>query len=71
MTAFYDTSSMLEMGDALFADDVEKWFCSSVSLAELENIKVSQNKSDELKYKARKLTRLLDEHEDMKRSSML
>lgn len=64
MTAFYDTSSMLEMGDALFTDEVEKWFCSSVSLAELENIKVSQSKSDELKYKARKLTRLLDEHED-------
>ncbi len=61
MTSFYDTSSMLAMGDALFKDG-EHFFCSSVSLAELEHIKTNPNKSPDLKHKANKLTKLLDKH---------
>lgn len=64
MTAFYDTSSLLEMGDALFIDDAPHFYISSVTLTELENIKTSQSKSDGLKYKARDLVRLLTWYQD-------
>lgn len=62
MAAFYDTCALLNLGDALFGDGIEPWFCSSVSLAELEDIKTNPRKSDSTKYKARKVTRLMDEH---------
>lgn len=61
MTAFYDTSSLLLAQDKAFE---EHFYISSVTLSELEHIKVSEHKSPELKYKARKLVRLLDEHRD-------
>jgi PhoH-like ATPase len=61
MTAFYDTSSLLLAQDKAFE---EHFYISSVTLSELEHIKVSEHKSTELKYKARKLVRLLDEHRD-------
>lgn len=61
MTAFYDTSSLLLAQDKAFK---EHFYIASVTLSELEHIKVSEHKSPELKYKARKLVRLLDEHRD-------
>ena len=62
MTAFYDTSSLLLAQEKAFA---EPFYLSSVTVAELEHIKVSEHKSGELKYQARKLARMLDERRDM------
>ena len=58
---FYDTCSLLAEidNDDLFA---ERFYISSTSLHELENIKTSKNKTEDVRYKARKLSHLLDEH---------
>ena len=58
---FYDTCSILAEidNDDLFA---ERFYISSISLHELENIKTSKNKTEDVRYKARKLSHLLDEH---------
>ena len=58
---FYDTCSILSEidNDDLFA---ERFYISSTSLHELENIKTSKNKTEDVRYKARKLSHLLDEH---------
>ena len=58
---FYDTCSILAEIDNydLFAD---RFYISSTSLHELENIKTSKNKTEDVRYKARKLSHLLDEH---------
>ena len=42
----------------------ERFFISSVTLQELEEIKISSRKDDEVKYKARKALHLLDENSD-------
>ena len=58
---FYDTCSILAEIDN---DDLfdERFYISSTSLHELENIKTSKNKTEDVRYKARKLSHLLDEH---------
>ena len=58
---FYDTCSLLAEidNDNLFA---ERFYVSSTSLHELEHIKTSKNKIEDVRYKARKLSHLLDEH---------
>ena len=58
---FYDTCSLLAKidNDDLFT---ERFYISSTSLHELENIKTSKNKTEDDRYKARKLSHLLDEH---------
>ena len=58
---FYDTCSLLAEidNDDLFA---ERFYISSTSLHELENIKTSKNKTEDVRYKARKLSHLLAEH---------
>lgn len=56
---FYDTCSLLLKGEELFE---EKFGISSITLEELEHIKVSANKDPEIKYAARRLLRILDEH---------
>ena len=58
---FYDTCSLLAEidNDNLFA---KRFYISSISLHELENIKTSKNKTEDIRYKARKLSHLLDEH---------
>lgn len=61
MTAFYDTSSLLLAQDKAFK---EHFYIASVTLSELEHIKVSEHKSPELKYKARELVRLLTKNRD-------
>ena len=57
----YDTCSLLAEidNDDLFT---ERFYISSISLHELENIKTSKNKTEDVRYKARKLSHLLDEH---------
>lgn len=62
MRAFYDTSALLVAQELAFG---ERFVISSVTISELEHIKVSEHKSAEIKYQARKVVRLLDEHKNM------
>ena len=55
---FYDTSSLLLLSDEELC---EKFIISSVTLAELENIKTSRNKDYEVKLAARHILRKLTE----------
>ena len=59
---FYDTNAVLFLQDRLLED--EKFNISSTTLLELEHIKVSRNKDEETKYRARKALHLLDDHAD-------
>ena len=58
---FYDTNALLELMDDVL---VEPFVISSVTLEELENIKTSKTKTEEIRYKARKVVHLLDENRD-------
>jgi predicted ribonuclease YlaK len=58
---FYDTNAILKLQSKIFTD---RFYISSVTLQELENIKTSHNKDEETKYNARKILHLLDEHQD-------
>lgn len=58
---FYDTNAILKLQDKVFD---EEFIISSVTLQELEHIKVSRNKDDQVKYEARKALHLLDENSD-------
>lgn len=53
---FYDTSSLLNIFDKIFD---EPFVISYISIAELEHIKISSNKDENLKCRARQITRLL------------
>lgn len=59
---FYDTNAVLFLQDRLLED--EKFNISSTTLLELEHIKVSRNKDEETKYRARKVLHILDENSD-------
>ena len=61
MINFYDTSSLLLKVGSLFDENVP-FAISSITLDELENIKTSSNKDQEVKYAARKLLHMLDEN---------
>jgi hypothetical protein len=61
MTKFYDTCSLLKKANTLF-DDSELFAISSITLEELENIKTSTNRDNDVKYSARVLLRALDAH---------
>lgn len=58
---FYDTNATLKLQDKIFEED---FIISSVTLQELEHIKVSRNKDDHVKYEARKVLHLLDDNSD-------
>jgi hypothetical protein len=58
---FYDTSSLLLKVDSLF-EEKERFAISSITLEELEHIKTAANKDADIKYAARKLTHILDNH---------
>lgn len=60
---FYDTCALLTSVDNedLFK---EEFYVSSTTLHEIEHIKTSRNKDEDIKYKARKLSHLLDENFD-------
>lgn len=60
---FYDTCALLHDAKNIFNKD-EKFFISSITLEELENIKTSSNKDEDIKYQARIVTRLLSEKTD-------
>jgi predicted ribonuclease YlaK len=59
---FYDTNALLELQEKLF-ETKDEINISSVTLEELENIKTSGIKSEDVKYKARNVVRLLNQHE--------
>ena len=61
MINFYDTSSLLLKVNSLFEENIP-FAISSITLDELENIKTSSNKDQEVKYAARKLLHMLDEN---------
>ena len=60
---FYDTCSLLLKANTLF-DTNERFAISSITLEELELIKNSSLKDNEIKYSARRLLRALDEHQN-------
>lgn len=61
---FYDTCSLLLAGEGLF-ERGDKFIISSVTFQELENIKTAFNKDAEIKYSARLLLHLFEQHPDM------
>lgn len=60
-TKFYDTNAILELGESIYKD---KFYISSVTIKELEDIKANRNKDDVVKYKARMAVRRLANNED-------
>ena len=56
---FLDTNALLNLQDAAFR---EKFIISQKTLEEIESIKSSNTKDGEVKYKARKIAHLLDDH---------
>lgn len=58
---FLDTNAILDLQKDILKTD---FVISSVTLHELEHIKVSKNKDDETKYRARKAIHILDENTD-------
>lgn len=60
MIKFYDTCSLLKCAEAL-SELSELFAISSITLEELENIKTSTNKDNNIKYAARQILRKLDE----------
>lgn len=61
MTFFYDTNSLLNLQEKLFDN---YFYISSISLNELEDIKVSRNKDEDVKNRCRKVLKLLAKNED-------
>lgn len=61
---FYDTSALLDLKEQAF-DENSPFVIASTTLRELENIKTSAVKSDDIKYAARKVTRLLTDKPDL------
>lgn len=58
---FYDTSSLLSMD---ISDIVFPFAISGITVKELENIKSSNKKDTDIKYKARQIVRVLRDHEN-------
>lgn len=63
MIKFYDTCALLSELQAAFKSE-QKFFISQITIQELEKIKTSANKDGDIKMRARKLIRLLNENED-------
>jgi PhoH-like ATPase len=60
---FFDTCSLLNLQEEAFKSET-KFYISSVTLHELENIKTSGTKDEGTKYQARRLLHLLADNED-------
>ena len=58
MAKFYDTCGLLNSYKSIFGEG-EKFYYSSITISELENIKTSATKSEDIKYSARQLSNLL------------
>lgn len=68
---FFDTNALLELQEKAFAPPYSPFVVSSKTLEEIENIKTSDRKDQEIKYKARKLARLLDSNSDKYKVAMV
>lgn len=64
MIKFYDTCSLLSLGELLFTKK-EHFIISSITLQELENIKNSSTKDADIKYSARLVSQLLEQYSDL------
>lgn len=60
---FYDTNVLLDEGDKIF-ETGDKFFISIITLVELENIKQSSTKDEDVKYKARHVLHLLNDNQN-------
>ncbi|WP_291566940.1 MULTISPECIES: PhoH family protein [unclassified Clostridium] len=60
---FYDTNILLDFLDEISSNG-DKIYLSSITLKELEQIKTNRNKDEDVKYKARSITRWLKDNED-------
>lgn len=58
---FYDTCALLELNIEIL-DIADEIFISSITLEELEDIKISRSKDDETKAKARKISKLIRQY---------
>lgn len=58
---FYDTNALLDLQEKAFQ---EKFYISSVTLEELEQIKTSSHKDPAVKYSARKVMHLLEDYDN-------
>ena len=58
---FYDTCALLELNIEIL-DTADEIFISSITLEELEDIKISRSKDDETKAKARKISKLIRQY---------
>lgn len=58
---FYDTNALIKLLDDVLS---ENFAISSITLEELEDIKTNKNKTEELRFKARKAVHILDENRD-------
>ena len=63
MIKFYDTNVLINMQDIIFNCE-DRFYISNITYKELEHIKTSHNKTEEVKYKAREAVRWLDSNED-------
>ena len=61
---FYDTCALLEGDERIFDKEDTKILISSITLNELEDIKSSSKKDEDIKYKARKLLHFLSVNEN-------
>jgi len=59
---FYDTNALLNLQEKCFE---EFFICSSKTLEEIEHIKVSDKKDQEIKYRARKLAKLIKNNHNL------
>ena len=60
---YYDTCALINRGQQVFRSN-EKFYISTITFRELEQIKQSAHKAPDVKQKVRKLLKLLDENED-------
>ena len=61
MTKFYDTCSLLDLQEKAFQEPM--FYISSITIAELEQIKTSGTRDEETKWKARQVIRLLHKYQ--------
>ena len=60
---FYDTCALLDQGSFIFKSE-QPFYISTITLKELEYIKSSASKDQDIKYRARKVISLLAQYED-------
>ena len=63
LTYFYDTCALLELQSEVF-ESKEHFYISQITLKELENIKTSNWKDEDIKWQARQLLHLLENNRD-------